>query len=71
MNKLAFAAVATAALGAAATSPTYAGSNMQGPQLTGIALQSFEASQPVVIAVTLPSGETVDLGQVDGASSRR
>jgi len=32
---------------------------MQGPQLTGIALQSD--NQPVLIAVTLPSGETVDL----------
>jgi hypothetical protein len=64
MNKFALAAVATAALGAAAASPAYSfvpGSQSQGPQLTGIALQSFEASQPVVTTVTLPSGETVDL----------
>ena len=62
MNKLAFA-VAAAALGAAATSTAYAGSNIQGPQLTGIALQALEAHQPVVTAVTLPSGDTVDLRQ--------
>ena len=61
MNKLALAAVATAALGAAVTSPAYAGSSLNGPQLTGIALQSLASNQPVVIAVTLPSGETVDL----------
>jgi hypothetical protein len=61
MNKLALAAAATAVLGAAATSSAYAGSNTQGPQLTGIALQSLESSQPVVIAVTLPSGDTVAL----------
>ena len=63
MNKLALAAAATAALGAAATSTAYAGSNMNGPQLTGIALQSLESNQPVVTAVTLPSGDTVDLRQ--------
>ena len=63
MNKLALAAAATATLGAAATSTAYAGSNLQGPQLTGVALQSLEASQPVVTAVRLPSGDTVDLRQ--------
>ena len=61
MNKFALAALATAALGAAATSPAYAGSSLNGPQLTGVALQSFETNQPIVIAVTLPSGETVDM----------
>jgi len=71
MNKLALAAVATAALGAAVTSPAYAGSQLNGPQLTGIALQSLASNQPVVIAVTLPSGETVDLRPVDGTLSRR
>ena len=71
MNKLALAAVATAALGAAATSPAYAGSNINGPQLTGIALQSAASNQPVVTAVRLPSGETVDLRRVDGGFSRR
>ena len=71
MNKFALAAVATAALGAAATSPAYARITANGPQLTGIALQSFEANQPVVIAVTLPFGETVDLRKVERASSRR
>ena len=62
MNKLALA-VAAATLGAAATSTAYAGSNIQGPQLTGVALQSLESHQPVVTAVSLPSGETVDLRQ--------
>lgn len=61
MNQLALAAAATAALGAATTSTAFAGSNLQGPQLTGIALQTLESNQPVVTAVTLPSGETVDL----------
>jgi hypothetical protein len=63
MQKLALAAATTAALGAAATSAAYAGSNLQGPQLTGIALQSLQSSHPAVIAVTLPSGATVDLRQ--------
>jgi hypothetical protein len=71
MNKFALAAVATAALGAAATSPAYARITANGPQLTGIALQSVEINHSVVTAVTLPSGETVDLRQVEGASSRR
>ena len=71
MNKFALAAVATAALGAAAASPAYARVSGNGPQLTGIALQSVAYNQPVVIAVTLPSGETVDLRRVDDGLSRR
>jgi hypothetical protein len=71
MNKLALAVVATAALGAAAASPAYARVTGNGPQLTGIALQSLELSHPVVTAVSLPSGETVDLREVGDASSRR
>jgi hypothetical protein len=71
MNKLALAAVATAALGAAATSPANARVSGNGPQLTGIAQQSLELSHPVVTAVSLPSGETVDLREVGDASSRR
>src|SRR5947208_16590674 len=67
MNKLALATAATAVLCAGAPSPAYAGSNLNGPQLTGIALQSLASNQPVVTAVTLPSGETVDL-RPDGAS---
>lgn len=61
LNKLALAVATTAALGAAATSTAYAGSQINGPQLTGIALQSLESNQPVVTAVTLPSGAAVDL----------
>jgi hypothetical protein len=84
MNKLALAAIATAALGAVAISSAYAGADgsggdgvdsfqivvvdadaadlvPNGPQLTGIALHSLNSNQPVVTAVTLPSGETVDL----------
>ena len=64
MNKLALATAATAVLCAAAASPAYAGSNLNGPQLTGIALQSLASNQPVVTAVTLPSGETIDLRQL-------
>ena len=63
MNKLALTVAATAVLGAAAASSAYAGIVLNGPQLTGIALQSLEANQPVVTTVTLPSGETVDLRQ--------
>ena len=67
MNKLALATAATAVLCAAATSPAYAGIALNGPQLTGIALQSLASNQPVVTAVTLPSGETVDPRQEAGA----
>ena len=63
MNKLALATAATATLGAVVTSTAYAGSNVNGPQLTGVALQSLEANQAVVTAVTLPAGKTVDLRQ--------
>lgn len=70
MNKLALTAMATAALGAVATSFAYAGMTMQGPQLTGVTLQLFESSPLVVTEVTLPSGETVDLRKVAGASER-
>jgi hypothetical protein len=63
MHKLAIAAAATAVVGAAATSTAYAGSNINGPQLTGMALQSVESHVPVVTAVSLPSGETVALRQ--------
>jgi hypothetical protein len=61
MSTLALAAAAAAALGAAATSDAYAGSNLNGPQLTGVALQSLGSNQPVVTAVTLPSGATAAL----------
>jgi hypothetical protein len=58
-NKLALTVATTAALGAAATSSAYAGSSIQGPQLTGIRLPSIEANQPAVTAVTLPSGAMI------------
>ena len=67
MRTLIFAA-AIAALGLAAVSTAGArpecddylcGTN--GPQLTGLALPAVKAKQPAVNAVTLPSGETVDL----------
>ncbi len=57
-NKLALTA---AALGLAATLSAHAGVRLQGPQLTGIALQSLASNHLVVTAVTLPSGETVGL----------
>ena len=61
MNKLALAAAAATMLAAAAISTADAGTTLQGPQLTGIALQSLASSRPVVTAVTLRSGETVAL----------
>jgi hypothetical protein len=45
ISKLALTVATTAALGAAATSSAYAGSRINGPTLTGIALPSIEASQ--------------------------
>jgi hypothetical protein len=61
-------ALAAAAAGAAAAASTPSGSSCQsemcprnGTQLTGIARPTLEAKRPVVNAVTLPSGETVDL----------
>lgn len=63
MNKLALAVVTTAALGAAATSSAYAGMELQGPLLSGIALQSLESNRPIITAIVLPSGETVNLRQ--------
>jgi hypothetical protein len=57
VNRLALATAAAAALGAAATPTASAGISFQGPRLTGIALQSLEAHQPVVTAVRLPSGD--------------
>jgi hypothetical protein len=63
MNKLALAATAIAALGAVGTWAAYAGTTLNRLQLTGIALHSLKSNQPVVITVTLPSGETVDLRQ--------
>jgi hypothetical protein len=58
LNKLALAAATTAAL---AATTAYGGMTQQGPQLTGIALQSLESNPPAITAVTLPTGETVDL----------
>jgi len=59
VKKLALAAVAAAALAAASTASAVQTAN--GPQLTGLALPSAEAKQPIVNAVTLHSGETIDL----------
>ena len=61
MNKLALAVTAIAALGVAATSTANGEAQIQGPQLTGIALQSLASDTPVVTAVTLPSGQTTVL----------
>jgi len=59
-------AVAAAAAAAAAAASRATGCQedfcpQNGPQLTGMALPDVEATQPIVNAVTLPSGETVDL----------
>ena len=61
MNKFGLVAAAVATLGAVATSTAYAGMNLQGPQLTGIALESIQSNQPAVTTVTLRSGERVVL----------
>jgi len=59
-------ALAAAAAGAAAAASRGTGCRddfcpQNGPQLTGIALPTVRSQQPIVNAVTLPSGETVDL----------
>jgi hypothetical protein len=66
MKTLTFAVAALAALVAASTADArppcdnfVCGSN--GTQLTGIARPALEAKRPVVNAVTLPSGETVNM----------
>ena len=61
MNKFGLVATAAAMLGAGMTSTAFADIPLQGPQLTGIALQSMQINQPVVTTVTLRSGETVVL----------
>jgi hypothetical protein len=61
VNQLALAATATAALGAAITSNAMAGSSLNGPQVTGVAVPSLETNQPVVNAVRLPSGKAIDV----------
>jgi len=58
------AAAAAAAAGAAAGASISGGCQVDdcprnGPQLTGMALKTVTAQQPIVNAVTLPSGETV------------
>jgi len=68
MKTLTFAVAALGALAAASPADAWPGlggcapwvCGANGPQLTGIALPAVEAKRPVVNAVTLPSGETVD-----------
>lgn len=72
MTKLALAVATTAALGAATTSSYAApGFSLNGPLLSGIALQTLELNQPLITAVVLPSGETVDLRQQATAQAVR
>ena len=69
MKALVFAAAIAAVLGTAATANArplgidcddfLCGSN--GSQLTGIALSDVKARRPIIKAVTLPSGDRVDL----------
>jgi len=59
VKKLALATVVAATLAAASTAGAVQTAN--GPQLTGLALPTVKSQQPIVNAVTLPSGETVDL----------
>ncbi|HEY1261741.1 MAG TPA: hypothetical protein VGF34_21030 [Stellaceae bacterium] len=53
-------AAAAVAIAATAASSAFAGVSLQGPQLTGVALQSLIVHQPVT-EVTLPSGEIINL----------
>jgi hypothetical protein len=72
MTKLALAVATTAALGAAATlSYAKGGISLNGLLLSGIALQTLELNQPLITAVVLPSGETVDLRQQATAQAVR
>jgi hypothetical protein len=71
MTRLVLAAATVVALSSAASTaharplgaagcPKFAcGSN--GTQITGIARPALDAKRPVINAVTLPSGETIDL----------
>jgi hypothetical protein len=61
MKLLAPAIVATVLLSLAAAWTADAKQSANGPQLTGLALPTVRSQQPIVDAVTLPSGETVDL----------
>jgi hypothetical protein len=63
ISKLTFTAAVTGSIGVSVTTAAYAGSQLNGPQRTGMALQSLEASQPVVTAVRLPSGQTIDFSR--------
>jgi hypothetical protein len=69
MNRPALAIATAAVLGAAGTSPGYAGESQQGPLLSGIVLRSLEPHQPLITAIVLPSGETVNLRQQTTDSS--
>jgi hypothetical protein len=65
MKTLVLAAAAALTLAAPSTAHA-AGSGCppmmcNGPQLIGIALPTVETKRPVVNAVTLPSGEAIDL----------
>ena len=68
-SKLVLAAAAAAALGAAATPAAYAGSNFNGPGLTGLALGSLEAHRPAVTAVSLLPSDGA--GEVDASKNGR
>ncbi|HEU0155303.1 MAG TPA: hypothetical protein VFQ82_04480 [Stellaceae bacterium] len=61
MTAFGIAAVAAAALATIAASSAFAGANLQGPQTTGVAVQSLSTGRPVVTAMTLPSGQAVEL----------
>jgi hypothetical protein len=61
MKKVVLTAIVAAVLGVAASPPANAGVRLQGPRLTGIALQFMASGHPVPIGVTLPLAESVDL----------
>jgi len=64
MKTLAFTAAIALGLAAVSTASAHECEFLctgNGPQLTGIAPSAVKAQQPIIEAVTLPSGKTVDL----------
>ena len=71
MARLVSMAMAAILLTTAAIPSAYAGISLQGPRPSGIALQSLRSGWPTVIAVTLASGETIDLSGPPTSSASR
>jgi hypothetical protein len=68
MARLVSSALA-AMLATVAVSSAYAGISLQGPRLSGIALQAPKSGRTAVSAVTLVTGETIALGRPSASSA--